>query len=189
MSELEILASVRKRNIRLKIQDLLLNKSEAKDRVFINRTIPTQSEDLPVILIYSMGEAVRRFNEAPKTYRRNMSVRIECIASGSNDDDLDLTLEKIADVVERQMEIDDTLGDLVNKVELSSTDYQADPDAESPTGILALTYDVEFFTDAIIPGSDSLPNFEGANVDYKVGDAPTDPDVVDAEDTIDVDTI
>lgn len=184
MNELEILASVRKRNIRLKIQALLQNQTEAKERVYINRVIPTQSEDLPVILIYTTGESISRFNEAPKDYRRVMSVRIECIDKGNTDDDLDFKLETLADKVEEVMEIDDTLGDLVNKSELVSTDYQADPDAESPTGILALTYSVEFFTDAIQPGKDSLPAFTGADVNYNVGidtGSPADnvPDTLD----------
>lgn len=188
MNELPILASVRKRNIRLKIQDLLLNKTDARERVYINRTIPTQAESLPVILIYSTGESIRRFNEAPKDYKRNLSIRIECVASGSKDDDLDLLLEQLADKVEEVMEIDDTLGDLVNKSELVSTDYQADPDAESPTGILALVYDVEFFTDAIQPGKDSLPQFTGTDANYNVGidtGSPADnvPDTIDVATT------
>lgn len=174
-----------KRQIRIYIQSLLKGKTAAKDRVFINRAVPTQEEELPVILIYSTAESIRRFNEAPKDYLRTMTLKIEVIAQGSKDDDLDGILEGFGDKVEALMELDETLGDLVSHLELTATEYQADSEATNSVGLLALTYSIIFVTEAMQPGADSLDTLEGADVTYAIDEA--DP-TQDATDTINVET-
>jgi len=176
-----------KRKIKEEIQKLLLNKTGAQSRVSISRSIPTDAQDLPAILIYSTGENVDRFNEAPKNYRRTLNVNLEIIAAGNDDDHLDYILEDIGDKVEELMELDETLGGLANKLELSGSSYQSEPDAQSPIGSLVLAYQIEFFTDAPLPGSVCLDDFKGADTKWKVGHHDSSPDnVVEAEDKIDV---
>lgn len=175
-----------KRRMKEFVKSALIGKTDAADRVFIGRSVPTQTEDLPVLLIYSTGENVSRFNEAPKNYQRNMNLLVECIVAGNDDDDLDIKMETLAEKVETILENDETLGGIANKLELSGSDYQSEPDAQSPIGNLALRFNVEFYTDAIREGV-CLDTFKGADVDWKIGHhaGPSD-NVVDAEDKIDV---
>jgi hypothetical protein len=158
-----------KRKIKEAIQSLLIGKTNAKEKVFVSRSVPVDVEDLPAILIYSTSENVRRFNEAPKDYQRELTVAVECLATGNDDDDLDLKLEVLGETVESLMEIDETLGDIVHKVELTGTGYTQDPDGQSPLGSLVLQFAVTFYTDAIRPGSICLPDFKEIGVDWKVG--------------------
>jgi hypothetical protein len=173
------------------VRDLLLNNTEAKNRVYIGRTVPTKTDEpnaLPILLIYSIDEDVRRFNQAPKNYRRNLTVNIECIDTGNTDDDLDRRLEVLAETVEDLMEKDERLGlKEVNFLELTGANYQAQADGESPFGSLILTYNVEYFRDAILEGAACLDDLKVIDTKWKVGHqgplSPTDIQV-DANDKV-----
>lgn len=186
MSESKTLAFARKRAIRNYVKLLLLDKTDAQDRVFINRVIPTQIEALPVILVYSMGESISRFDEAPKNYLRDFNLRIEIISAGDQDDDLDERLELIGDKVEALLEQDETFNDLVSHIELKSTEYQGDHEAQSPVGMLALNYSVIFVSEAI--KDLSLVDFNGADATWNIGNLKNSTEEVDgverATDTI-----
>lgn len=190
MSESKTPAFARKRAIREYVKRALVGKTDAGQRIFINRVIPTQIEDLPVILVYSLGENVTRFNEAPKDYKRDFNLRVEIVCAGDQDDDLDERLELIADKVESLLEQDETFGDLVSHIELKSTEYTGDHEAQSPVGMLALNYSVVFVTDAI--SEISLDDFTGTDIKYSVGnltEANGAPDgVTRATDTVNVET-
>lgn len=190
MSESKTPAFARKRAIREYVKRKLVGKTDASDRVFINRVIPTQIEELPVILVYSLGESISRFNEAPKDYKRDFNLRVEIVSAGDQDDDLDERLELIADKVESLLEQDETFGDLVSHIELKSTEYTGDHEAQSPVGMLALNYSVIFVTDAI--SEISLDDFTGTDIKYSVGnltEANGAPDgVTRATDTVNVET-
>lgn len=180
-----------KRRIKVAIRDLLRNQHKSVDaeNIRVSRTIPTQSESLPAILIYSTTENVRRFDESPKRYERTLTVNIECLDSGNNDDDMDMRLEVIADQVEALMERDETLGGIANDLELVSTNYQQEPDGESPMGSLVLQYNVEFYQYAIRPDDECLDALKGIDIEYKIGHDNSSPqpepiETVDAEDKI-----
>lgn len=186
MSQLKTQKPV-KRRIKEAVAALLLGKTQADSKVFISRSIPVQSEELPCILVYSATENIEQFNEAPKDYRRRLTLIIECIDAGDNDDDLDERVEKLAEIVETLMEVDETLGGLVNRLNLIGTDYQQEPDGESPMGSLILRYSVEFFTDAIRPG-ECLPDFKRSDIEWQVGhDNESSDNVIDAVDTLTID--
>lgn len=148
-----------KRRLKKAVKAALMGKTPVGDKVFLSRTVPTQYEEHFVILIFSMDEAVGRFNEAPKDYKRNLTVRIEVVGVEDDDDALDGKLELVADRIERLMEVDETLGGLANKLELTGAEYRGDGQAQSPMGLLALIYDIEFFTDANRAIDEALPNF------------------------------
>lgn len=161
-----------KRKIKEAVKTILKGKTIAGDNVFISRSIPVDEDELgerPVILIYSSSENVRRLDESPKVYKRELTIAVECVASGNDDDDLDLKLETLGEQVEAEIEIDDTLGDIVHQTELTGTGYAQDPDGKSPLGSLVLQFSVTFFTDAIRPGSICLPDFKETGVSWKVG--------------------
>jgi hypothetical protein len=188
MSEIKTRAFV-KRKAKEAIQKLLNTIPNVQGRVSISRTIPTDAQNLPAILIYSIGETASIHNEAPRTYRRNLTVQIEVIAAGNDDDHLDFLLEDLGDKIENYMERDETLGDLVNRLELTGTSYQSEPDAQSPIGSLVFSYSVEIFTDAQHLDDSNLEEFQGTDNEWKVGHHDSPPDgVVDAVDEINVET-
>ncbi len=176
-----------KRQIKEKVQNFLKGKTAAEDRVFISRSIPTQYEEQDVILIHTTGESIERFDQAPKSYKRNLTLLIECVSTGDTDSDLDLQLEEMGEIVEDWLEQDETLDGLVNKVELVGTDYQYEPEAQNPMGLLALRFDVEFYTFPA-PDPTKLNVLRQTDIDWKIGhhDAEAD-DVIDAEDELVID--
>lgn len=139
----------------------------AKERVSLSRSIPSESITFPLVNVYSVSESVERFDEAPKRYRRRMTLLIECLSSGDDDDKLDLALERLGNQVEILMEKDETLGGLLNKLELAGTDYQQEPDGASPLALLALRYSLEYF-DTPSNGEDELSDFNTAEMGWKI---------------------
>lgn len=177
-----------KRKIREYVRDILIETgTPAGDNIKVGRTAPNWIEHIPAINIFPSNESIQRFNEAPKSYRREFSLAIECIAAGNDDDDLDYNLEVMAERVEDIMEIDETLGDQVDRIELQSVEYQTEPDGQSPTGAVVLTYNVRWYSNANQPGYICLDDLKQVNSEWQVGhhnESPQD-NVIDAEDQID----
>jgi hypothetical protein len=172
-----------KRKIKIAVRDLLKNKTEAKENVKISSTPPTQIEELPAIRIFSTNESVSRFNEAPKNYKRNVNVAIECLDTGNDDDQLDMRLEILGEQVETLMELDETLGKLVNKLELTGVAYQYEADAQSPVGSIILTFNIEFFSYA--QRETVLDDYLSTGVKWEIGHHNSSSDgVKDAEDRL-----
>lgn len=158
-----------KRQIKEAIRGVLIGKTDAKNRVSISQTTPTDDEEVPAILIYAVSENVNRFNQSPKDYKRVLTLTIECISNGNHDDDLDVQLENLGEQVEAIMEMDETLGDLVDRVELTASAYATSEEGSTYMGSLFLTYDVVFYTNAIRPGSVCYKPLEEAHVTTKSG--------------------
>lgn len=180
-----------KRLIKVAIRDLLKANHGGVDanNIQISRTIPTQSESLPAILIYTTTESVRRFDESPKRYERVLTVNIECMDMGDTDDDLDLRLEVIADRVETILESNETLGGIANDLELVSANYQQEPDGEAPMGSLVLQYNIEYYQFAQRLEETCLDDLKSMGIDYKVGHHADSPqpepiETIDAKDEI-----
>ena len=176
-----------KRKTREYVRETLIKiGTPAGKNIAIGKTAPTWIKNLPAILIYASNESVQRFEEAPKTYRREFSLSIECITAGNEDNDLDLALEEMAERVEDIMEVDETLGDLVNKIELRGSEYQVESDGQSPSGALVLTYAIEFYQDANKSGINCLDDLKQLKTDWEVGHHDESSDgVTDAQDQID----
>jgi len=156
----------------------------AQERVSLSRSIPSEDITFPLINVYTVSESVERFDEAPKRYRRRITLLIECLSRGDEDDQLDLYLEHLASQVENLMERDETLGGILNKLELSGTEYQQEPDGSSPLALLALRYSLEYF-DEPASGEESLSNFLGLDVEWNASQGDEQPDeYLIANDTI-----
>lgn len=174
-----------KRLIKEAVVKLLKNGGTlAGTNVSVSRSIPSEDVTFPLINVYSLSESVERFDEAPKRYRRRMTLLIECLSRGDDDDKLDLANERLGFQVELLMEKDETLGGLLNKLELTSTDYQQEPDGASPLALLALRYSLEYF-DEVKSGEDELVNFLGVDAQWEASSGDERPDeYLKAEDTI-----
>lgn len=180
-----------KRRIKVAIRDILLKaKTEAIDRIHISRSIPSRPDDQddtsPIVLIYSTDEQAEVFDRAPKRYRRLLTIKIELLDIGSTDDQLDGRLEFLGEQVETAMELSDTINGTCSRFEFTGSQYQFEPDGQSPVGALVLQYQVEFFTQAIRSGSICYDDLKVIDIDWKVGHDGTEPPgrQIDAEDTI-----
>lgn len=180
--------ALQKRNLKIAIQKVLKGKTPAQDRVLLSKSLPTEYETLPVVLIYSTGESSELFDVSPKRYRRILTIVVECVATGVDDDDLDKNLEEIGDLVETWMELDETFGGIANRLELAGADYQTESGGASPIGLLSLRFEIEFFTYANRPEINCLDAFKTYGTDWKIGhdQGPSDA-VIDAEDTSELD--
>lgn len=177
-----------RRRIKEHIRDSLKGHTRAGDHVFIGQSGPSWIEDLPVILIYSPTESISRYNESRKDYLKTLSISIELIDKGDDDDKLDYNLEELLDLVTKILERDETLGCLVDSIEQAGVEMQTEPDGASPTGAIVSQWNVFYLEDAI-RDPECLDEFQGADVKYKVGHhGEGQDDVVDAEDTIDVES-
>lgn len=172
-----------KRKIKLYVKNALIDKTCAGNDVVIGRSTPMPDESLPLINIYSGPESSEIFDRSQKRYRRRLTILIECVASAQNSDDLDDKLEEMGELVEAYLDLDETFGGLVNKIEFNGSDYKYDGDGPEPQGSLILSYQVEFFTYAVPAELLDLYNFNLNQTGWKVGHNNESPDnVIDAED-------
>ena len=170
-------ASERKR-IRKKVIEIL---KEARipnigESVFSQRSVPTASEDLPVINVYVKSESVERFNQSPKTYKRNLQIELEINTVHNTDDELSDELDDLSQSVEDALEdavdilfaMKDSKGneDLINDYDLLSALYDIEGAAQNPYGSVRMIYDFEYFTDEDRPKI--LPDLKSIKTTIKV---------------------
>jgi len=173
-----------RRRIKEHIRDSLKGETRAGKQVFIGQTGPSWVENLPVILVYTPTESISRYNESRKDYLKTLSVSIEIIEKGNNDEELDENLEEILDLVVRKLEQDETLGCLVDSIEQAGVEMQTESDGQSPTGAIVAQFNVMYLEDAI-RGDECLDDFKGVDADWKIGHHDEDHDgVTDAIDEI-----
>lgn len=177
-----------KRKVKEAVVKLLKEgKTLAGENISLSRSIPSEDVSFPLVNVYSISESVERFDEAPKRYRRRLTVLIECLSRGDEDSELDLELERLAYQIELLMERDETLGGLLNKLELTSSDYQQEPDGASPIALLALRYSLEYF-DELQGGDEYLVDFLGVDAEWNAASGDERPDeYLKAQDTINLD--
>lgn len=192
--------SSKRKAIRKAIRNILLNKTEAKDRVFTNQSTPSWVEDLPVILIYSRSEDNEVFNESPREWKRTVNMAIECIAVapespniGDSDESparlLDDLLDDIADKIELELSRDDTLNCTADDINLSSTEFDFEGDGQMPVGSVRLIYQVTYYTNvpANIDLQPEVSDYEQAGVEWNVGHDNESPDEnIEANDVVDI---
>lgn len=172
-----------KRRIKEAVKNALSGVLIGDNTVEIAKTIPSQVEHLPKILIYSVNETVNRFDEAPKTYERTLNIKIECVVASHAEDDMDSRLEQIAEAVEARIESDETFSGLVHRAELTNVEYESTTEAQSIVGMVALTYELYYKTQPM-PGQ-ILREFSGVDTDWKIGhhnESTSEDNVVDAID-------
>lgn len=172
-----------KLKIRRAIKALLVNKTKAGCNVFVSRTTNIDHEELPAIIIYPNTERVDEFNSAPKNYKRTFACKIEIIGADSADHELDELLETIAEQVELILEENETensaFGKLINNLRITGSNYTFSGEGQTPVGSLILDVDFVYYADAIPEGLNNLPDFKGADVNWKHGHHNASPDTGD----------
>jgi len=185
--------------IRKKIVSILKNKTLAGARVFPNHSVPPAVEELPVILVYPRSEQNEKYAESPREYTRELDVSIEIIAAGPEVDEegnepagktsLEDLLDDIAEQVECEMAKDETLGCEADDSMIRNIEFQFEGSGGEPIGSCRMTYQVEYNVmspESVEKQLGELDTFEGANTQYDL--VESEPNTIEAEDTIDVQT-
>lgn len=170
-----------RRSIKEGLVNTLKGETTARDSVHASRSIPTDIDKLPTVLIYIKSESIEIFNESPREYKRIATITIECIDTGDDDDSADNNVELLAKQVEDNLGLDETFGDLVDDSELVSINFQNEPDGQSPVAAAVITLNATYYTDAS-PKSDAA-DFLRFNTDWQVGhDNESSDEIIDAQD-------
>lgn len=128
--------------IRNALATLLTGLTTTGPRVFKSRTWPTRPGDYPALLIYAQGGASSADDEGDVQVRQLERVErlvVEGLVrvTGEEPDDL---LDAIALEVERQVATDETLGDLVDPMELQATALNVALHGEARIGVVKLSF-------------------------------------------------
>ena len=182
-----------KKQIRNTAAKLLLGKTAVEDRVYPTRITNIQPEELPCIGVYTLEEVITKYDEAPKTYKKSLSLYIEISVENTSDglaDDLADDIEyQCTQVLERQdADIKSALGCLVESLDITSVHKAYENIGEKSAVGCQLVYTVEYIEDAV-NRTGRQPNeadFKKAAVDWDVGTA-SDPDP-EAQDEINIGT-
>ena len=183
-----------RKTIRKKIVEILKDKTDVGDAVFPNASVPPWHSELPVILVYSQKETSTEYAIAPKELERDLSIEIQIIATGPEENkelatpgaskSLEDILDDIAQQVEDAMDVDDSLQDTVDDSILTGTEQEFDSAGGSPEGSCRLTYSITYFT--MSPrDTTGQPNtdkdFTSNKVEFNIGD---DKNTRESEDTV-----
>lgn len=106
----------------------------AGQNVFGNRSRPLFPHELPAILVYSRTDAPELSNEAPREYKRTLTLGIECVAAGRNEEELDDILDEFCAQVESAIFKDETFGGLVSDTLLGDTELDILANGDKPAG-------------------------------------------------------
>lgn len=153
--------------IRQTVRKALLDKTDAEDRVHATRVLPYRRQDLTVIAVYTLEESVAEdsLTTAPRELERNVTLVIEgWVTPGECVDD---KMDSLAEQIETAMHCDPYFGGVVAESILDSTvtEYVVESDRES--GLVILTYDVKYYSDA--PIAPVLDDFNTANIRHNLG--------------------
>jgi hypothetical protein len=138
-----------RREIKERIQSLLVGRTDAAERVYRNRTLPLSDHEdapgLPAISVLMFEEDVSPRGEVDWTQvRRSPKVRIACVVKGETEDLAGDLLDELTNQVEMVLQADDTLGGLVESVSLSKVEIVHDEAADSLIQGGILTYGVTY---------------------------------------------
>jgi hypothetical protein len=150
--------------LRKKIVEILKDANIPKigQDVFSQRSVPSDIEGLPVLLVYSKNTSVQRFDESPKRYMESVDITIECVTQHSDDELLADEMDDLALAVEKVIEDNFELENICQSVELKSVVQDTEGDGQSPVGSAKVTYTFEILneprTDIVLPGLKTMEN-------------------------------
>lgn len=133
-----------RKSLRKKIVEILkaANNTMFGQNVFPNRSIPTNVDTLPVVLVYSRNAPVDVRDESPKSYIIQQDIVIECISQHDDDgklsDEIDDISEAVIAIIEDSFELEENC----EHVTLSSIMMDTEGEGQSPIGSVRITYSI-----------------------------------------------
>ena len=114
-------------------------------RIYISRTYPVTSANLPALTVYAGSETSSLVTIGiSKTLQRTLSVNVDVYARATSN--LDDDIDAITVQVEEAIAADFTVNGLAKEALLTSTDIEYSGEAEQQIGIAHMTYDVLYHT-------------------------------------------
>ena len=118
------------------------------NRISIHRTTPLFAGRLPAILIYTRDERIQDQPNADQGLRyRKLELSIEIIASG---DGAAEEADVLAQAVEATLDLDETLGLLVEGTRLTRTEVDQGGEGDTPVLAVRLSFEVSYWTKPVI---------------------------------------
>lgn len=180
------MASIRKAIREEVVETLKAANTAVGQNVFPSRVRAAWDHDneLPCILVYTRTEPAEIDAESPRSYKRNLRIAVEILAKA--DDNLDNTLDDIAEQVESALFKDETRGNRCEDTILTDSELELLPDGDTLIGACRITFETPYYKDAPAAGEENetpVP-FEGTNNEWDLGPEPDDQ--MEAEDEVDL---
>jgi hypothetical protein len=135
--------SHKRAQIKARIQTVLTGLATTGSNVFLSRTYPIATSDLPGLLIYANSESIQRLEIGIQNrQQRTLDLSIEAIAKGNT---AESTLDQVTVEVEEAMANDQTLNRLAIDSQITDTSIRQ-ASAESEFFIATLRYEVLYRT-------------------------------------------
>lgn len=116
--------------------------------VFEHRVYPLAEDDLPAIVVSTTSEGSSMATiggmGTVASLQRNLAISVEGYVKATSD--VAQTLDTIAEEIEVALGDDETLGGLVESIELSGTTIEITAEGDQPVGVVKMDYDVVYRT-------------------------------------------
>ena len=139
-----------RRQIREAAASVLAALSTTGTRVSQSRMRPRADAALPALLIETNEESISPHSIGAQL-QRDLTLTVRGVAKATSD--VDDTLDAIALEVETALAAAPTLGGLSSQTALQRITVDFDDSTDKPVGVIALDYQVTYFTNAGSPGS------------------------------------
>lgn len=158
--------------IRNAIVTALTGSTSAGTQVFSTQKLLYVQDDLPAIAVYAQNESSTLDQTAPRELDRKPIFLIESIVDAG--ENVDNTMDDMAEEIELVMDADPFFGGEAYQSHLTGTELISVEDGDREIGILTLTYQLFYRTDAFVPPADP-DDFNTADVTYNLNNEQ-DPD-------------
>lgn len=117
-------------------------------RISIHRSTPLFAGKLPAILIYTRDERIEEQPHADPGLRyRKLELSVEIIASGEAAAE---EVDRLAQAVEAILDLDETLGLLVEGTHLTRTEVDQGAEGDTPVLAARLSFEVSYWTRPVV---------------------------------------
>jgi len=170
--------------IREAAKTALIGKTRAGSRVESGRPNPLSQrptalggrEELPAIIIYTRTTRSAVFDESPRRYRHEAELTVECALEVEAGQEIDDELEEFEQEVLNALLLDDTLGGTADDLQLTGSTNTINGDGAKLLAAVIITFEAIFYTEAPVPGTQTLDDFERMHVEYSLDGNQNDPD-------------
>jgi hypothetical protein len=167
-----------RKQIRNKVFELINDETDFGERVFLSRKVPFGKNDeceKGVILVFIERESAAIFNQAPKEYKKTLTLSVAIIKSLDPEEieAIEDQLEVIAEQIEGILEKNDTLDELCSECDFQSYEVSSNDEGEFKEGAIKLTYSITYYVEVGKEEAD-LSEFETSEVKIKHETHPDD---------------
>lgn len=163
-----------------KVRDLLLGKTAAGERVYLNRFLTLRNRELPAVLVYPLSEEVdpASATTAPRELTRRLELAIDGLVAA--EEAADTAMNALALEIEQALAADPYLAGESGDLILTDTELAVDTVGDRLVGRVALTFEVTYRTMAPEASLD-MDDFLSAGVAQDLGGAVHEDEIAQDE--------